>query len=120
MIVVGILAAIAVPAMVTQRRKADEATTKSDIRGIAKEVLALYADGSGPFAVTGSNGTWTISDAHGVVATGGLSPHNDVPPASFVTVGGDYRLSIRNARAGAQYWAADHVGLRTGDCSAAP
>lgn len=120
MIVGGILAAIAVPAVAAQRRKADEATTKSDIRGVAKEVLALYADGSGPFAVTGSNGTWTISDAHGVLATAGLSPHNEVSPASFVTVGGDYCLSIRNARVGAQYWAADDVGLRIGDCSATP
>lgn len=119
MIVVGILAAIAVPTAITQRRKAYETSAKADVRVITREVAALYVDGSAAaLAVSGSDGTWRVTDAGVVVATGTLSAHNVVSPASFITPGGDYCLSVKNLKVQAQYWAADDVGLRAGDCTA--
>ena len=117
MIVVGILAGIAVPAFMLQRRKAYEASAKSDVKAITKEVTALFVDGSGSLTISGSNGTWTIEQNGVPAATGELSPGNSISPASFITVGGEYCLSIRNSLVDAQFWAADDVGLRAGDCT---
>ena len=117
MIVISILAGIAVPAFMVQRRKAYEATAKSDVKAITKEVTALFVDGSGALTISGSDGTWLIERDGIPAATGELSPGNSISPASFITVGGEYCLSIRNSFVDAQFWAADDVGLRAGDCT---
>ncbi len=116
MVVVGLLAAIVVPLSVLQRRKAYETSAKSDVNAITKEVLSLYVDASGPWTVTSSDGTWTITSGSEVVATGTLSEHNVVSPSSFVAADGQFCLSVRNTEVQAQYWTADDVGLRAGDC----
>lgn len=46
MVIIGILAAIAVPAFLNQKRKAREAAAKSDATNIAKEIAAAYVDGN--------------------------------------------------------------------------
>jgi type IV pilus assembly protein PilA len=116
MVVVGILAAIAVPALVMQRRKAYEASAKSDVRAITREVFAQFVDDQGPLTVTGSAGTWTMRRNGVTVATGALSEHNVVSPTSEITAAGDFCLSVRNTKVDAQFWTADDVGLRAGDC----
>ena len=117
MVVLGILAAIAVPTAVLQRRKAFETSAKSDVNVITKEVLTLYADGASAYTITGSDGTWEIRSGTVAVATGRLSPSNVVSPNSFATADGDFCLSVRNTEVDAQYWTADDVGLRSGDCT---
>lgn len=116
MVVVGLLAAIAVPALVMQRRKAYEASAKSDVKAITSDVLAQFVDTVGTLTVSGSNGTWQLHRDGVLLATGALSEHNVVSPASFVTASGDFCLSIQNRKVDAQYWTADDVGLRAGDC----
>ena len=46
MIIIGILAAIAIPAFLTQKNKAREASAKADATNIAKEVAAALVDGN--------------------------------------------------------------------------
>ena len=61
MVVLGVLAAIAVPAYLGAKREAYEASAKSDVRAITKEVLALQVDGDGAVLdVVGSGGTWEV------------------------------------------------------------
>lgn len=117
MIVLGILAAIAVPAFLGSRREAYETSAKSDVKQITREVLALYVDGSGELTVRGRDGTWEIRRLGQVVATGRLSPHNEVSSTSSVTNAGAYCLSVRNTRVDAEFWTSDDGGLRAGDCS---
>jgi len=117
MVVLGVLAAIAVPAAVGQRRKAYETSAKADVEVITRELAALSIDGPGALAISSSDGTWTITRAGTVVATGELSPHNTVSPDSFFTAGGSFCLSVRNTQVDAQPWAADDVGLRSGGCA---
>lgn len=118
MVVLGVLAAIAVPAYLSAQREAYEASAKSDVRSITKEVLALQVDdGAGGLDVTGSAGTWTITRGATVVATGRLSKGNTVSAASFVDATGTFCLSVRNADVGAEFWTADDGGLREGDCT---
>jgi prepilin-type N-terminal cleavage/methylation domain-containing protein len=120
MIVLGILAAIAVPTAVLQRRKAYETSAKADVKVITKEVLALYVDGSSAYTITGSDGTWELRSGTTVVTTGRLSKHNVVSANSYAAADGNYCLSVRNTEVGAQFWTADDVGMRSGDCTPTP
>ena len=47
MIIIGILAAIAVPVFLNQRKKAVDTAAKSDISGIGKELATYFVDGTG-------------------------------------------------------------------------
>jgi type IV pilus assembly protein PilA len=44
MIIIGILAAIAIPVFLNQRKKAVDASTKSDLRTVATEMQTYYTD----------------------------------------------------------------------------
>ncbi len=45
MVVIGLLAAIAVPTFLSQRAAAHDASTKSDVSAVGKEIAAYYVDG---------------------------------------------------------------------------
>ena len=51
MIIIGILAAIAIPVFLNQQKKANDTATKSDVSSLAKEVAAYYVDGTGSLTV---------------------------------------------------------------------
>lgn len=117
MVVIGVLAAIAVPAYLGAQREAYEASAKADVRAITKEVLALQVDGDGAVLdVVGNAGSWQVLRGATVVATGPLSKGNEISATSFVTATGTYCLSVRNAQVDAEFWTADDGGLREGDC----
>lgn len=118
MVVVGLLAGIAVPAFMAQRRKGYEASAKSDVRALTREVLALQVDGSGVMTITSSGTTWVIQRNGEPVATGALSPYNAVSERSSISATGDFCLSVENTKVDAQFWTSDDVGLRSGDCTA--
>src|SRR5690348_12347280 len=61
MIVIGILAAIAIPVFLNQRKKAVDASIKSDLRTVANEMETYYTDNQAyPAAATGSAGTVNV------------------------------------------------------------
>ena len=79
MIIIGILAAIAIPVFLNQRKKAAETSAKADVTTIGKEVAAYYVDGTDALAVTQTavGGEWILSDATPTEITRGkLSPLN--------------------------------------------
>lgn len=47
MIVIGVLAAIAVPVFLAQRAKAHDSSTKADVSALGKEVASYFVDGNG-------------------------------------------------------------------------
>jgi prepilin-type N-terminal cleavage/methylation domain-containing protein len=51
MIIIGILAAIAIPVFLNQRAKARDTATKADVSTVGKEIASFYVDGSGPVFV---------------------------------------------------------------------
>ena len=118
MVVLGVLAAVAVPAYLSARREAYEASAKSDVRAITKEVLAQQVDGTGTtMDLVGSDGTWQLLSGTTVLTTGPLSKDNEVSAASVVRADGSYCVSVRNAKVDAEYWTANDVGLSEGDCT---
>ena len=51
MIIIGILAAIAIPVFLNQRQKASDTSTKADVRNMGKEIATYFVDGAGPLTL---------------------------------------------------------------------
>jgi len=115
MIVLGVLAAIAVPSLLGVRQRARETAAKADVKNVAKELAAFYVDGSGPLAVSSSGSTWQLVAPPGTpVASGLLSAGDAVSATSTVTSDTVYCVAV--VPAGARAWHADQRGLAVGDC----
>ena len=61
MIIIGILAAIAIPVFLSQRAKAQDSAAKSDVSTVGKEIATFYVDGSGTGAVTVVDGKYIFT-----------------------------------------------------------
>lgn len=123
MIIIGILAAIAIPIFLSQREKAEDSAAKADVSTLGKEIATHYVDNNTVPVIAGGNGAdWTLD---GVSI--GASSDNVVlkaTPASTAT-STTWCVSVTNAQGdattaasgGASYSAAS--GLETGadvDC----
>ena len=60
MIIIGILAAIAIPVFLNQRKKAVDSSLKSDIRTVANEMETYFVDNQAYVAVPSGTGQLTI------------------------------------------------------------
>jgi prepilin-type N-terminal cleavage/methylation domain-containing protein len=65
MIIIGILAAIAVPVFLSQRAKAQDTAVKSDVTVLGKEVATWYVDNTAAPVLGSANGFYTIGNAAG-------------------------------------------------------
>jgi prepilin-type N-terminal cleavage/methylation domain-containing protein len=52
MIIIGILAAVAIPIFLSQREKAEDTATRADVSTLGKEIATYYVDGTGDPAPT--------------------------------------------------------------------
>jgi type IV pilus assembly protein PilA len=85
MIIIGILAAIAVPVFLNQRAKARDTATESDVSVLGKELTSYYIDGVHTLTVTVAPGVATIADGAVTVGTLTLSEGTAAPVASGFT-----------------------------------
>src|SRR5947209_18162111 len=72
MIIIGILAAIAIPVFLNQRAKAHDASTKAEIGRASCRVRTYYFDGQGALThaqAGGASNPVTITDAAGNIVT---------------------------------------------------
>jgi prepilin-type N-terminal cleavage/methylation domain-containing protein len=122
MIIIGILAAIAIPIFISQRQKAHDAATKADVSNLGKEIATYFVEGNGPLSLDYStpgevaitDGGYTTFARLTVGSTApavGASSHLDDPQLWCValqdpkgTSGGIYRYSGLN-------------GLESGACT---
>jgi len=118
MVIIGLLAAIAVPAFLGTQRRAREASVKSDLKQVAKELVGFYIDGSGPLTLSAAGaGRWQLTAADSTqVATGSFSAGNAVGPSSSITSDNMYCVAVTPSLAGARPWHADQNGLSPGVC----
>jgi len=123
MIIIGILAAIAIPVFLNQRKKAAETAAKADVSTIGKEIAAYYVDGTLPLTLTVTAAAvtppvWTLADAGTPVYTtsGKLSGKNTT--SGTITDGTDFCVQVNpNASiAGAGIWSYNQDGLKKGGC----
>jgi type IV pilus assembly protein PilA len=107
MIIIGILAAIAIPVFLSQRKKAQDSAAKADISTIGKEVATYYVDGTGntatPMTVTLVSGRYVLTVA-AIAATSeaavsqdlGKASKNNVLDTQFFTDGTAWCVSLTN------------------------
>ncbi|WP_082813021.1 prepilin-type N-terminal cleavage/methylation domain-containing protein [Cellulomonas timonensis] len=77
-IIIGILAAIAIPVFLNQRTKAQDAATKADISTVGKEIATYWVDGTTSPTIAVDGDTYTLNSAK----IGNRSP------GVFITVSG--------------------------------
>jgi len=87
MIIIGLLAAIAIPLFLNQKKKAYESRAKTDATNIAEHAAAYYIDSSGVLtAAGGPGGTWTLTDpSSAVFESGPLSQGDSVVGTNIVS-----------------------------------
>jgi len=85
-IIIGILAAIAIPVFLNQRKKAVDASIKSDLHTVATQLETYYTDNQAyPASGSGSNGSATIGSDDIK-----LSPNNTINWYVTAASGGSY------------------------------
>ena len=123
MIIIGILAAIAIPAFLNQKKKAVETSAKADASAISKEIAASLVDG--PFASTSAvsiagptSGSYTVS----ITTTASTTPDTavvkvsagNVPTVGPTTTTGDYCVTVTPTSGTGTAWSAGNNGLKKG------
>ena len=120
MIIIGILAAIAIPLFLNQKQKATETGAKSDASNIYKDVAAFLVDGTlaaaPTFTQVGTSTSWTMAATVGgnaetttVKVTAGSKPSAVAAPTA-----GDWCVTVTPSTNNAQPWSADGNGLFLG------
>jgi type IV pilus assembly protein PilA len=110
MIIIGILAAIAIPAFLSQKKKGYEASMKSDLRSLATEISTQLVDQPTAVTVTAGNATsasgvgpvWITADT----ATPGkiaLSSGNKLVKGTVTPDTGVYCVELQNTKGGANW-----------------
>jgi type IV pilus assembly protein PilA len=122
MIIIGILAAIAIPVFLSQRAKAQDSATKSDVSSIGKEIATFYVDGTGDGAVAITAGNYVFTPAVGSVVTMGRPSANvTVEPTTFITSDTAWCVGLTNDKGDKKDWKySSAAGLESGKCVVAP
>jgi type IV pilus assembly protein PilA len=104
MIIIGILAAIAIPAFLSQKNKGYESSMKSDLRSIATEISTQLVDNPTALAVAAATGAVTITPTPGTASSINLSPSNSLVRGTVTTTAGasygDYCIQLNNSKGG--------------------
>jgi len=121
MIIIGILAAIAIPLFLNQKKKAHETAAKSDASNISKELAAFEVDGN-PATVTipttTGPGDVVISATYASGApdstTVKVGNGDTVSLTSYDAATGDYCVTVTPTDTSASAWSAGTNGLQKG------
>jgi prepilin-type N-terminal cleavage/methylation domain-containing protein len=108
MIIIGILAAIAIPVFLSQRKKAQDSAAKADVSTLGKEIATYYVDGTGSDANAGKPAITIAAGRYvlNVAAVGsevaivnqdlGKASNNVVINNQFYTDGTAWCISVKN------------------------
>ena len=122
MIIIGILAAIAIPVFLSQRTKAQDSATKADASTVGKELATYFVNGAGTPAIAQTAGRYTITPP-GAGATAldvGASSSNVVLGAEVIVSSTVWCVPFTNTSADTKTFVYSAAGgLQTGTCSAA-
>jgi prepilin-type N-terminal cleavage/methylation domain-containing protein len=123
MIIVGVLASIAVPAFLTQRSRAHDASTKSDVTNVGKEIATYYVDGNGSGLNLDLNvapGRAVITDQDGYSTSINLTNGTALPSANGVRQlddADDWCVALTDARGAVKDFSySARGGLQEGTC----
>ena len=122
MIIIGILAAIAIPLFLNQKKKAHETSAKADATNISKEVSAALVDGNLTVLkltkVDSTHYTLSWTSPAGADSTTVKVGSDNTPAvsggATTATASPDYCVTVTNADTNAKPWSAGPNGLAQG------
>ncbi len=126
MIIIGILAAIAIPAFLSQKTKAKETSAKADASTIAKEAATFFVDGdlasltiaaatvpTYTLTATYTDKTLGANTTTGVT-TSSVKASRDITPTIVFTAPDVYCVTATPADTNASAWSAGNNGLKKG------
>ena len=121
-IIIGILAAIAIPTFLNQKKKAGDTSAKADVTTIGKNIAAYYVDGTEAITVAAGTAALTYQikagTAAAVVDNGTLSKGNTIEANSKGANDQSWCVAVKNATS-ANTWAYSSTGgLVQGTCPA--
>lgn len=123
MIIIGILAAIAIPVFLNQRKKAVDSSMKSDLRTVANTMETLFTDNQsyGTTAIAGTNGSITIGGEAVRLSTGNIATVTPTVDSFCVTIVRDGTASA-SSKSGNNPWvyASTAGGLQGASVNACP
>lgn len=120
-IVIGVLAAIAIPAFLNQRARAHDAATTADVTTVGKEIATYFVDGTGtltlddttvPGSMVITDGTWSTQ----VDLTKGVSLPSLNGSASLDQPTGWCVALVNTAGAVREFSYSAQAGLAEGTC----
>ena len=128
MIIIGILAAIAIPVFLSQRAKAQDAATKADVAKVGKELATYFVDNTAaPNSVAISGGRYTLTATSGGTAQdlGKVSTNVTAPAAGLAFYSSTAALvptmwcvNLTNSLGSTQTWKySAKNGLQSGACT---
>ena len=115
MIIIGILAAIAIPVFLSQRKKAQDAATKADVSTVGKEIATYWVDGTAVPALTQVANRYLLGGVDiGKSSTGvALTTQNIIDATHWC-------ISLTNSNGSIPIWKySAKGGLASTDCAAA-
>ena len=122
MIIIGILAAIAIPVFLSQRAKAQDSAVKADVSTVGKEIATFYVDSTGTGAVTIAAGRYVFTPTVGSVQDLGKASANvTVKNGAVTNIVSDtaWCIGLENLKGDKKTYAySSAAGLGFGTCNA--
>jgi type IV pilus assembly protein PilA len=125
MIIIGILAAIAIPIFLNQRKKANDTAGTSDVSTLGKEIATYYVDATAVLAASNvsatSGASLTVVNPVGnasTTTTGAVLTYPGAAGSATVTAASTswcVALSYSSGTRSVVYYSAEH-GLKTSGC----
>ena len=118
MIIIGVLAAIAIPVFLSQRTKAQDTATKADVSKLGKELTTYYVDSSAAVTIAVASGRYTLTPASGSAQDVGAVSANVSVKTSNVIDSTRWCVALQNSTSGTKIWKfSARSGLAQGDCT---
>ncbi len=122
MIIIGILAAIAIPVFLSQRAKAQDSAAKADVSTIGKEIATYYVDGTAAATVTlDAAGRYVLTPAGGTAQDIGKASKNvevTAGAAANIVSSTAWCVGVTNSSGDQKTWRYSQTGgLSQGTCT---
>ena len=131
-LIVGILAAIAIPVFLSQRAKARDTATKADVSTIGKEIATYYVDGAGTGLAVNYTAATSTAPAQIIVidtatppyssgviklSSGTIQPVTPLLATAGLGAATTWCVSLTNSNSGSSPWKYSAAqGLASGTC----
>jgi len=119
-IIIGILAAIAIPVFLNQRNKATESGMKSDLRANANEMESFFTDTQAYGDVTDAGANFVVTSSNGTDSVNVKKSDPDTDVTAFdntLNSGQAYCIELTNTRISKTWhYNSEAGGIATGNC----